>query len=291
MIELNDGEWELGGVVAGSTRDYDVIVLDAAPGNPVWVNNDRDVPGSEQRNFGADTEHGPTWTFEFLISTDDGPSARAALRALTAAWKPRAQLRTAGAVETLRYRAAGQTRRLYGRPRGFAPSDWSGIDQGIIVATSQFVTADPYHYDDQTRDTSLTIFAAPAAGFSFPVTFPFTTTPGGTRQGVIADTGGTAPTPARITFYGPISNPRLDGNGWSVGLDTAIAADKWVTIDTRTRTVLHADGGSYAGYLTRGTWLRDVRLNPGPEDIAFRGADPTGTARVVIEWNPAHETL
>lgn len=288
-IELSEGEWELGGVVAGSNRGYDIVVLGAEPGNPVWAHNDRDVAGSSRRNFGQDTEHGPTWTFEFLISTDDGPSARAALTELAAAWK-RPDLR-AGETVPLRYRSAGKTRRLYGRPRNFAPSDWGGIDQGVIVATSQFVTADPYHYDDDTRIESLTIFAAPAAGFTFPVVFPFTTTPGGTRQGVIGDTGGTVPTPATITFYGPISNPKLTGNGWFVALNTSIAHDKWVTIDTRSGTVLHADGGSYGGYLARGVWLKDIRLNPGGEDLAFSGVDPTGTARAVIEWNPAHETL
>ena len=288
-IQLADGEWELDGVLAGSTRDHDIVVLDAAPGNPVWNNNDRDTPGSEYRRFGRDTEHGPTWTFEFLITTDNETTALQALAELRAAWTARADARIAGAQQALRYQVAGRTRRIYGRPRGFAPSDWGGLEQGIIVATAQFVTADPYHYDDETRSTSLTVFAAPSSGFIFPVTFPFTTTAGGPRQGVIADTGGTVPTPARITFYGPNTDPQLTGDGWKVGLRTTIAHDQSVTIDSRNKTIEHSAGGIVP--LAPGTWLRDVRLRPGSEDLLFTGADPTGTARVTVEWNPAHDSL
>lgn len=289
MTVLADNEYDLGGVVLGNDRTRQILVLDVDLGAPVWVTVDREDPQGDSRHFGKDGVHGPTWTFSLLVSADSGPEARAVLADLNKVWRNRKGSRISGKLEVLRYRVGGETKRVYGRPRNFAITDFSGLDQGVIECTGQFVTKDALTYDDYLRRETLTIFPDSAPGFTFPVTFPFTMEGSGERQGSIGDVGGNAPAPATIIFTGPIDRPHLAGNTWEVGLTTSLAYDETVTIDSRAETVVSNIRGEIPGALTRRSWFRAMRIGPGPEALYFTGSDPSGRATATVEWYAAND--
>src|SRR5699024_5748114 len=125
-----------------------------------------------------------------------------------------------GHVMSLRYEIAGRWRRVVGRPRRFRESSSpSTRAAGLIDITCTFQLSDPRSFSaDPSGEVSLTLVPESSGGLVAPLVSPLTTTRrGGVRAGVV-DNPGDAPSPVVVTFYGPVANPKVYGDGWEVGL-------------------------------------------------------------------------
>lgn len=282
---MNEGDFELDGYAMG--LGLPVVVEGFDPGEASWTVQDVVSPVGGRRLFGRDTLTGPTWVFDMATNTRTPAEARAALSALASAWRP-VYTSQPGAESVLRYMVGGEVRRVYGRPRKFAPI-LNGLTQsGVALASGEFVTSDAYSYADTARLVIVTMTPPPTGGFTAPFTTPIVTVPIGEVQGQIDDVGGEAPAPFIVTFQGPITNPKVSGNGWEIELQTTLAYDRSVTIDTRKATARRSDGANLSGYLTHRSHLGTARLTPGPDYVAFSGVDATGTATCTVTWRPTY---
>ncbi|TMZ68547.1 hypothetical protein EMG21_28460 [Klebsiella pneumoniae] len=114
----------------------------------------------------------------------------------------------------------------------------------------------------------------------------------GVRQDAVVNTGDSPSWPV-VTFHGPVSNPSIElvGAGRVLRLDTTLAHDRSITVDTRpwVRSILRDDGASMAG-VARGAALGDFQLPVGQTVLAYRGTDMSGQSRCVITWRNAYTT-
>jgi len=283
-----DGDIEVGGYLTG-------------PGQPVFAralnvgaaqarDQDQLNPVGNTTHFGRDYLTPPVWKLEFCIGEGIGPlEALRALAQLQTAWRTAVNPEEPGAVTTLRYAAAGRTRRVYGRPRNFTPDVSRNLADGDVMATAEFVTADPYHYDDLEGELTITLRDNSNFGaVTLPAVWPLMSVPGAGRQGTII-VDGDAPTPVQVTFDGPVVNPALAaGEEWAVQTTTSLAYDRSLTIDARTETVELEDGTPVPGVLSHETYLPGARLEPGIQELRFTGTDATGTSKATIRWRNAY---
>lgn len=285
---MNEGDFEINGYRMGLSSPVAVESFD--PGNAEWSDQDQIDPIGGSRLFGRDSLSGPTWIFDLATNTIDTAGARSALAGLTKAWRP-ARVNTPGYEATLRYMIGGEIRRVYGRPRKLAPSINGYATTGVMSAVAEFVTSDHLHYADTERMASLRVVPPPTGGFTAPFTSPILTAATGEIQGLIDDVGGDVPAPFTVTFKGPITNPKISGDGWTIQLLTTIPYDKTVTVDTRKQSVLRNDGANLGGTLSHISRLGNARLQPGPDYFKFSGSDATGTATCTVRWRPAFHSF
>lgn len=285
MAALRHGDFDLNGYVIGGDDSRPVYAVGLDTGVADHRGQDEENPSGDDRFFGRDLLSGPTWTFEFRMGSATPEASLAALAGITRCW--RSAPRDTGAESVLRYSVGGRTRRVYGRPRRFSQNPNLVFIMGHIAAAGQFVTKDSLHYGDELQSLTVTLVPGDAGGLVSPLISPLTTVAGGTRQGIIPDVGGDAPAPLTATFRGPVTNPSVSSRGWVIGLNTSLAYDQSVTVDTRNGTVLRNDGASLGGALTRRTYLPEARLQPGAQEIIYTGTDPTGTSSCTVAWRPA----
>jgi hypothetical protein len=293
QFEILPNEASLDGVGFGIGLDVSLDEDGWDPGDHDWIIQDtlNEVRGT--RNFGRDALPGPTHTWSAHVNRTDVPTAVATLEALKKAWSAGGIADTAGRMAVIRYRLADRYRRFYGRPRKFAAPPSNRILGGYIPVTMTFDTADALFYDDQEETTTIPFVEVSEGGWTFPVTFPAATAPAGQREGSIY-VGGTVPTYPVIRFNGPIWDPVLQcGSQWKLQLSSHIGTGDWVEIDTRPwkLTVLRNGTANEAGKLARRTWLKDVVLRPGPQELAFSGSSSIGSGSVTINWRSAYASI
>ena len=284
MGTLTHGDFELNGFKFSGKPSSALYVVKQGLGVVTTRDQDVDNPVGDGRIFGQDRETGPTWAFDFRKGPGTVDAALAELAVVTKAW--RSAPRGPGQESVLRYAVGSRTRRVYGRPRRLAPDPTLLHALGYVAATGEFVTADGYHYADEADSVRLSLVPGNAGGLVSPLISPLTTVAGSQRQGIV-QVEGDAPTPMEITFYGPITNPGVSSTDWSIRLNTSLAYDQSVTIDTRKGTVRRNDGANLAGSLSRTSYLPDARLQPGNREIVFTGTDATGTSSCSVSWRPA----
>lgn len=289
MATLQDGDFELDGYVIGDVHPLNVMDFD--PEGPSIRNQDHDSPVGDIRYFGRDQRSGPTWLWEFGASAQERSQAQADAAVAARVW--RRTYPKPGEESVLRFRLGGVTRRVYGRARKFdyKPLDRKHNTAGYIPIDALFDCGDSWIYDDEERIMSATLRASSKGGLKTPLKGNLKSLKGGTRNGAITDIGGDAPAPFTATIHGPVKNPSIAYGDWVIELNTTLAYDQSVTIDTRKSTVIRNDGASLAGTLTRASRLNTSRLAPGPANILFSGVDASGTARVEVRWRPTfHST-
>lgn len=285
MAVLNDGDFELDGFVFSGHRDTAVYVRTFSPGAAVTRAQDAVNPVGENMFFGRDHRTPGQWAFGLRINEGDFAGAIREFGILAASWQTTART-TPGAQSVLRYKRAGENRRVYGRARNLTPDLQYAYVAGIVDAEVAFDPSDCWHYADAPRSLALSLIPGNARGLIAPLIAPLTTIAGGTRQGVIEDAGGDGPAPYWVTFKGPITNPVARVSGQEIGLLATLAYDQSVTVDTRLMTARRNDGANMAGALTRRTRLIEARINPGPAEITFTGTDATGTSSCTVSWRP-----
>lgn len=292
---MKNGDFQLGGYTMG--RDWPVFVSDFQLGQTADRSQDIEDPMSDTRRFGRDRITPGVWSFKFSISNPAGtlPAAGVldAVEDLHAAWRHAVDATDPGSYAELYYTVAGRTRCVYGRPRNLAIDPSQNLEDGNVIGSAQFVLMDTYTYDDDVVSVDLGLRQAPTGAVTLPAVWPLTTTVSATRQGIITPGGKAARYfPQDITFYGPVADPALINQNWTVALNgVSIPYDGFIRVDPRRRTVLWNGGGSAAGKLSRSTFLPEVMLTPETQDLQFTGLDPTATARAVVRWRPAYYGL
>lgn len=289
MTLIDDWTFQLGDVVIGNERPIKLTGFN--PGGVSWRTADQDNPVADTRLFGDDFKTPGSWELEVACMSDGSSSAVDALAALGAEWTKKYK---DASMAKLMYRRNGVTRFVYGRPRGFDPTLEKGIPDRLIRVNLKFDLADTNSYHADTKSVLLRMVPPSTGGFTAPFTAPIVTESTGEIQGsteVVA--GSDQPTPVKIRFHGPVSQPYLEGDGWSVRLNMSLAYDQYVDVDARLYTVTLMPGGAnMAGKLSIDSRLAKARLNPFvSESLVFGGVDPTGTSTATVYWNPAYGTL
>lgn len=295
---LSDHQFELlptlgasSGVTFGIGADSLIELADGGfiPGDDDWTNEDTPNPRQGGTRFGRDALNGPTHGFNLYVNADDEAGALDALSAFKSAWRALAMRDTPGLVLPVRYQLNGRVRRFYGRPGRFAAPVDNQILSGYVPITTDFRCVDGFTYDDvqQSEIIAINVYGSSQGGFIFPVTFPTSTLPVGDRtaQAVV---GGDAPARPVIRFDGPVNNPSLSTEAWTLSLGIDIPAGQYVTVDLQpwAGTVLLNGRVSVAGALgiDRRQYLADMTLEPGRTDLTFRGASSSSSATCTVSW-------
>lgn len=297
---LEESQFEIGGYRFG--RDLPIEVTTFDEGGAEAQVGDLDLPGQDGTVFGRDTKAGMELTFELSVNTRSPDQAKAEWGELATRWDAAAVRSRARQVVPLRVRTPGErTVVVYGRPRSLERTSTLALMKvGRIDGVATFQCADAYFYDDTGPDgeggphsITLTLVASAGdGGIVWPVTWPFTWGAQGVRQDTVVNRGDSPSWPV-ITFHGPVAQPSIElvGTGRRLSLDTTLAYDRSITIDTRpwARTILRDDGASFAG-VARGASLSEFQLPVGQTVLAYRGTDLSGQSRCVISWRDAYSS-
>lgn len=285
--------FKLGGVeFTGDTRDTPLMVRAFEPGGADVRSQDSDRAGRDGVFPGADYLGGRLWAWELSARGTDLSDVLAANASLEKAWRTTTRLQP-GVNVPLSYELDGRWRRVYGRPgrySGIIPDYLASTGVGHIVC--DFRVTDPLHYDDDDSSVTLTVVPATTGGLMAPLAAPLSTVRSSApRAGVVSNTGD-APTPLKVKFKGPISNPWVrSSEGMEIGLSGTLAYDETVTVDPLAGTVTRNGGASAAGMLTRKTRLSATLLDPGTTELTFGGTDSTGTATATLYWRNAYNSI
>lgn len=293
---LEDHQFELlredadSGVAFGIGRAVSVNADGFDPGTNDWLIQDQDDPFSGSTRQGRDVQTGSTFAWSLHTDQTDEVSALEALEDLQDAWSPDGL--AGGEVMVMRYAVGGRTRRVFGRPRRFASPPDNRILGGMIGITADFKRVDPLFYGDSLESVTLGLAYASEGGFIFPVTFPVMTLPGGFAPGETFVSGRRKTWPV-IRLDGPLVNPQITTDNWTLAMTLTLNEGHYVEIDTRPwkRTIKLDGTSSIPGALTAQTRLRDLFLTPGHQSFGFRAISDTGTGSATISWYPAYASL
>ena len=266
------------------------------PGSTSWAT--QDVQASQGHiNFGRDALTGPVWAWDLHVNRDDEAGALETLGSIATAWRALHIRRTPGAMLPVRYMLNDRVRRIYGRPGNFEPTVNNQILSGYVDITCDFQAVDGFTYDDNESSVGLAIQsgavdAAAGGGFYWPVTFPVQSL-APTEQVSALVVGGDAPTSPIVRFTGPVVNPLLEVDGWTLALNFSVPAGHYVEIDTRpwNISVLYDGTIPIPGAIGRRVNLFDLKLSPGPLSARFEGDSLTGTATCTIRWRGAYNSI
>lgn len=262
------------------------------PGEDAYESSDGVNGLSGTRAFGRDLPTAKTWTWNAHVNETSVSTARGALSLLARSWRNREVYTNSGAVTALRYRMAGENRRVFGRPRRFAAPPSNQILSGYVPVTMTFDLVDTLHYDDIEQNASIAYSSTSSGGgFVFPTSFPLASSPSTSSGTGQIEVGGDEITYPIIRFNGPWTNPSITNGTWTLAWNGGIPAGGWIEIDCRPwkQTVLNQSGGSAVEGLPRSTFLDDIYLEPGDRPgISLGGSAPSGGASVDIRWRNAY---
>ena len=286
-FELLPTPMDQSGVVFGIGRR---VSLDGEggfdPGEDEWTDEDDTNPRTGGRVFGRETLNGPTWLFAGHTDEADTKGALEAISEIKTAWRASHLRDEPGAVTMLRYRKGGRTRRVYGRPRRFAAPPDNRVLGGFVPITMEFACATGYTYSDEEKEVVLQMGAAASSGgLVFPCVFPLTTLPPGDNVSSAYVDGDADAWPV-VTFRGPLTNPVLKHENWTLSLTLSLTAPQEVTVDLRpwALTVRRENGQSVAGKLGRRQQLTEMRLHPGQNPLSFTASGLSGSGSCTVRW-------
>lgn len=262
------------------------------PGEDEWSDEDEMNPRRGGRAMGRDLLNGPTWGWDLHVDRDDRYEALDTLGRFKTAWRALHIRDTPGAVIPMRYQIGHRVRRVYGRPRRLSAPPSNMIMSGYVPITVDFAAVDGFTYDDVAQVEILSLSSGSTGGFTFPTEFPVTTDPVGNQQ-AIAVVSGDAPTYPVVRFNGPITNPSLETDNWSLALDFSIPSGQYVEVDLRpwALTALLNGEASVAGTLGRRTYLSAMKFEPGNHEMIFRGSSLSSSATCEVRWSNAWNSI
>lgn len=278
------------------------VSLDAdgfVPGSTDWATQDSEDPTSGATMFGRDRLLGPVWNWQLHVNRENPTEARDTLGRFRTAWHALHIRDTPGMVIPLRYQMeGGPARRIYGRPRRFEAPPNNLILSGFVPVSVDFKCVDGFTYDDEPTTVTLALgedlddpTQDTGGGFIFPVIFPAVTIPP-TRQRQQIEILGDAPTYPVVRFNGPVVNPRLVTDEWTLALDYAIPAGQYVEVDLRPwkQTVLLNGNASVAGRLGRRQRLSKIRFTPGRFEAKYVGYS-SSMSTCTVQWAATYNSL
>lgn len=291
--ELQDYQWELGGLVFG----YDCPVdheSDVAPPDYSLRNEDQPNPGHDGMRMGVDLIEPGAWQFKLFVNTDDEASALAALSAFRKVWRGDAYRKEPGKATELRYRLGGRTRVVYGRPRRLSAPIGVEFLSGAILVTCDFQTVSEMFFDDVEGSIWVDHRQPETGGFVTPFSAPLTSQTSAASVPHSFTVDGELATPVVVDFHGPLNSSGLliDGKPF-IEFQQDIAADTVVTVDARpwVTAVSRQDGGGVAGLLSPRSRMPRMLLEPGVHTATLLGTSPTGTGRARVRWRPAYPSV
>lgn len=235
------------------------------------------------------------WQFSARVEGPDLAGVMDAAARVEQAWKA-LKVRNSTTLSPLEYSLdGGKTwRRVYGRPGSYAgptPDYLAAMGRGRIDLA--FQQLDPTHYSAVEHQESIGAAAAVLGGLRAPLTGPLMSVASGEARAGLISNAGDLPSPARVRFYGPCTNPTLTSDrGVVVGYAGSLAYDQYVTVSGWDSTVtLSPGGGNVAGRLDRRTRVSKMAVPAGDSEWTYRATDPTATSRAVIYWRDAHTSM
>lgn len=290
-IELRQGQYQLGAVRFGRFTQLPIESMEFT-GYGV-SSTDYQLPRADELRFGIDTFQPGSINFSigildnFLLPNMAGstgvssvPGLQNALQTLESLhyeWKADDIRKEFGFVKPLFACRAGETVRIYGRPRKFAHNTASMKAQHRM-AVCEFQRVDTFCYSESLYN----VVADPG-------------TEGVTTQNIVRS-GGAAPTWLQILITGPIDHPKIKiGSLALVDVNYNLAAGKVLEINTYpwTRRVVDSDGFNVAPLMI-GTspYLDELLLMPNTTTgVGFSGANTTTATKMVVQWREAYHTL
>lgn len=284
--------FKLGGVTfSGESLDEELMVSSFDQGSVDLRSDDTERPQKDGIIPGRDFIGKRIWAWELSARGDNLTDVLAANAKLEGAWRSSVRT-TPGATMPLSYMVDGRWRRVYGRPGRYAgPSPDFIAMNGIGHIVCDFMITDPLHYDDAETSVVLSIVPGTTGGLRAPLRAPLSTVRSNEpRAGTVLNSGN-APTPLKVRFKGPVSNPWVrSADGWEVGIIGTLAYDQTITFDPLAGTVLRGST-PVNGMLTSKTRLSNTMLKPGTNSLTFGGTDLTGSATATLLWRDAYISL
>lgn len=266
-----------------------LFVTDFDQGTTEYRTNDTERSQGDGMIAGRDFLGGRTWGFSVSTNMRNLPDASALESRLAAAWHNPKHRNKSLALVPLSYELGGRWRRVYGRPSRYAGirGDIQAV-QGHGRIECDFRIHDPRYFDDVETVLPLPIVPASTGGLMAPLVAPLSTVRSSAPRAGFVDNTGTAPTPLKVIFKGPVVDPyNRSAAGWEIALNATILPGQTVTVDAFAGSVLRGNAPA-AGLLTRKTRLSSAVLPTGISDLTFGGVDPTGTASVELRWRNAY---
>lgn len=253
-----------------------------------------DRPNGEGQLVGKDWLGSSTISIDIATNTSNLAEAMTEANKLEREWKKSSTRLTSNVPVALSYSMDGQTWfKVYGRPgafTGLTPDVLARLGVGRI--TADFTVTDPNHYSGSENSTTLTFVPKVRGGLISPLVSPLTSSGSSGESARFIKNDGDLPSPMKVKFFGPISQPRLrNSKGQEFGLRTTIAAGDYIEIDARLGTVKKRNGSSVAGLLTTRTRLSTLTLPAGQSEWFFSGSDSTATSKVEIKWSDSYTGL
>ncbi|MGC0270814.1 hypothetical protein ACPROK_14735 [Glutamicibacter soli] len=241
---------------------------------------------------GRDFLGGKTWGISLTTDAVDLASAISLESALASRWHDPKHRLTPLTMSPLSYELDGRWRRVYGRPDRFSGSNGDiRAQQGGARIDCDFRLMDSRHFDESETVLTLPIVPASTGGLMAPLVGPLSTVRSSAPRAGYVDNKGTAATPLKAVFKGPITDPYVRAAaGWEIALKGTLLPGQSVTVDSFAGTVLRGSA-PVGGMLTRKTRLSSAVLPVGISDLTFGGVDPTGTALVELRWRNAYYSI
>lgn len=292
---LDEWQLEIAGLRMGPGTPYRVLIGSLGAGTPDPRVVDTPRPNADGMRFGQDHMGAAVIPLEIGIEAESSPAVMRLLADLRRAWQADATRRRPGAVTELAMRLPGQgVRRVFGRPRRFTPV----LDQAVVgwvPVVCEFQCQDHLAYGpEQTLD--IPFASASTGGYTVPYTVPLAIATVEQRADLV-NVGGDVAAPCRLAIEGPAADalhrPSVDNLGiWSFTLDTTVAYDQTITLDSRIQgsTVLRSpDGANLRGAFTKdSTRLSQLLLYPGENILTLSGTDPSFSSRLRVAWSDAY---
>jgi hypothetical protein len=294
MAELEDFQFDLDGYVWGRGRPVFVEGEGFDTGDAEKIKQQSVNPLTGERRFGRDVQGAETWTWAcFLDSASDTPeTALASVAEMGRVWRDEKWNQT-GVVAALRYKVAGRTRVVFGRPDRFSFRPGNSILHGNLPPLATFEKVDAKHYEDAEETLDLHLVPQVAGGFEAPFAAPLSVArdpAAGTPGAVVI--GGDAKTGCVVTFEGPSTDPSVTIGDFFLGVTGSIPEGASVTLDSRPwATTLTKVGPVGNISLTRGTRLARALLAPGTYQAVYRAQDTSGESSCRVAWRNAWHTL
>jgi hypothetical protein len=295
MADLSEKQFDLDGLIFGlESAGVEVESEGFTPGAPDLQTQDSPLPGADGVRFGKDSKGGATWGFSGFTNGKNETDGWRIFAEFAAAWDAKKVRETSRSAIPLRYSIAGQTRRVYGRPRRLTPIVNNLSLSGRIGIEADFYVSYPYYFDDVEQSISFSIGTPldPAAGVIPPFIPPVITAAGATSASHEVWIQGDVPTPLVIKITGPVEDPLVvAGDFFKAQVNGAVEKNNPVTFDARpwSRSATTKSGGSVP-VSPRVTQLSRMWLPPGRHEITFTGNDITSTATLSVSWRNANSS-
>jgi hypothetical protein len=263
-----------------------------------YVTGDVSLAMEDGIRFGQDFSQYNTITFNVNVDAaghaDPHGTVLARTSTLRRVWDAEAVRTVPGKVATLDAFYAGRLRRVYGRPRRFAPGALNLAPQGHIPVLMDFTTVDDRFYG--TSEFVRITRSGKVTGTALHSRLAGRLKSGGGRvRAASVVIGGDRPTIPIVTFHGACTNPKVViGNSFTLALNATLGAGGRVTIDPRpwARTVLTGGGQNWAGKLTAtSTRLAACQLDNGRHTVTFTTSGGAPNAYVTVTWRDAYSFL